>query len=164
MELILEIDKIVERKRAKELTNKVIKRGIKECRPFGDILREELQKIKNQEEEIEPLEFDKCGRLKYNPGLHTNQFKPWDNEELEYLINWYSKIGLEEMSLALGRSEGTIATKVNLLRKEGLMSKEKPSMVTRYLRPKGAKKEYKKATKNSDQSVPSSIQKQSLIV
>lgn len=162
MGIILGINKIAEnRQRAKELTNKVIKRGTKEGRPFGDILQEELKEIEEQNEEEElnpifPLEFDKGGRLKYNPGLHPNQGKQWSKDDLDYLINWYSKIGLEEMSLALGRSEGTVATKVNILRKDGVMVKETPNMVTRYLRPK------KKATENPDQSVLSSTRKISI--
>ena len=44
------ISKIVEiadnRERAKEIAKKVIKRGNKEGRPFGDILQEEIDKIK----------------------------------------------------------------------------------------------------------------------
>lgn len=92
-------------------------------------------------EQIAPIEYDKAGRMKYNPDLHPNQCKLWQNDELDYLINWYSKIGLEEMSLALGRSEGTIATKVSMLRKKGVMERETPSMATRYLRPKCTKKD-----------------------
>lgn len=162
MENILAINKITEnRQRAKELTNKVIKRGTKEGRPFGDILQEELKELEEQNEEEElnpifPLEFDKGGRLKYNPGLHPNQGKQWSKDDLDYLINWYSKIGIEEMSLGLGRSEGTIASKVNILRKRGLMVKEKPSLASRFLRPK------KKATENPDQSVQSSIRKNTI--
>ena len=49
--------------------------------------------------------YDKCGRMNYNPELHFNQGESWSDEELEYLINWYYIIGVEEMSLALGRTE-----------------------------------------------------------
>lgn len=90
-------------------------------------------------EKIAPIEYDKAGRMKYNPDLHPNQCKLWSKDDLDYLINWYSKIGIEEMSLALGRSEGTIATKVNMLRKKGLMERETPSMATRYLRQKDSR-------------------------
>ena len=69
-----------------------------------------------------PIEYDKCGRMKYNPDLHQNNGKPWSDEDLEYLINWYEKIGLEEMSLAVGRSEVTVAAKVGYLRKQGRMT------------------------------------------
>lgn len=70
------------------------------------------------------IEYDNWGRMKYNPELHFKQGEVWDKEELDYLINWLDKIGLEEMSLALGRTETSIATKVHKLRREGLMSKQ----------------------------------------
>ena len=117
-------------------------------------------------EQIAPVEYDNSGRMKYNPNLHDRQGKPWDDEEIEYLINWYTIIGLEEMSLALGRTEGTIANKVNLYRNQGIMTKELSNKIVRELKPKSNKRCFnpgrpKKATKNPDQSVQSSIQKQS---
>lgn len=60
-----------------------------------------LEKIEN----MNPVEYDKYGRMKYNQDLHDRQGKPWDDDEIEYLIAWYTRIGLEEMSLALGRTE-----------------------------------------------------------
>lgn len=96
-----------------------------------------------------PIEYDKCGRMKFNPELHQNNGKPWSDEDLEYLINWYEKIGLEEMSLAVGRSEVTVAAKVGYLRKRGIMKKGPRSK-------KYNNKLLKKATKNPDQSILSS--------
>ncbi|MBW6409023.1 hypothetical protein [Clostridium weizhouense] len=47
---ILEINKIAEnREKAKELTSRVIKRGDKENLRFGDILQEEIEKMKRGE-------------------------------------------------------------------------------------------------------------------
>ena len=157
-------------------------------------------------EQTVPVVYDNAGRMKYNPDLHDRQGKPWDDEEKEYLIKWYTIIGLEEMSLALGRTEGTIASKVYLLRIQGKMSKEFQNHIIRELKPKSKRKyfntgrpkkldvdiglilelkksknnveiaeiinvsvstitrrisEYKKATKNPDQSVQSSIGKNS---
>lgn len=117
-------------------------------------------------ETISPIEYDKCGRMKYNPDLHERQGQPWEDEEKEYLINWYNIIGLEEMSLALGRTEGTIATKVNIFRNQGWMPKESPKNIIRELKPKSKTRCFnpgktKKATKNPDQSVQSSIPKNS---
>jgi len=118
-------------------------------------------------EQIAPVEYDNSGRMKYNSDLHNRQGKPWDDEEIEYLINWYTIIGLEEMSLALGRTEGTIANKVNLYRNQGKMAKEISNKIVRELKPKSNKRCFnpgrpKKATKNPDQSVQSSIPKNSL--
>lgn len=69
------------------------------------------------------LEYDSQGRIKYNPELHDRHGLDWSEDELNYLINWYHIIGLEEMSFALGRTESTIATKVQVLRKRGIMRK-----------------------------------------
>ena len=71
------------------------------------------------------IEYDSAGRMRYNPELHDRQGQPWTVEETQYLIEWYHKIGAEEMSLALGRSENTIATRINRLRSKGVMSREK---------------------------------------
>lgn len=69
------------------------------------------------------IEYDSYGRMKYNPELHDNQGLPWEEDEIEYLIKWYDIIGMEEMSLALGRTEATVFSKVCRLRKEGKMPK-----------------------------------------
>ncbi|MDR3593811.1 hypothetical protein [Clostridium sp.] len=112
-------------------------------------------------EQIAPVEYDKCGRMKYNPDLHFNQGKSWNDDDLDYLINWYTIIGLEEMSLALGRTEGTIASKVNQFRNQGRMPREPQQRIIRELKPKSNPGRPKKATKNPDQSVQSSIVKNS---
>lgn len=126
---------------------------------LGIVTIEEVQSI-------HPIEYDKSGRMKYNQDLHDRQGKPWDNDEIEYLIAWYTRIGLEEMSLALGRTEGTIATKVNKLRNQDRMPLGSPKNIVRELKPKSMGRHFnpgrpKKATKNPDQSVQSSIDKNS---
>lgn len=103
-------------------------------------------------EQIAPVEYDKCGRMKYNPNLHDRQGKPWNDEEKEYLINWYTIIGLEEMSLALGRTEGTIAQKVHQFRSQGRMQIGQQQKIERELKPKSKTRCFnsgrpKKATK-----------------
>lgn len=81
------------------------------------------------------VEYDRYGRMKYNPELHENQGKPWDEEDLEYLIAWYDIVGMEEMSLALSRPETAVAAKVCEFRKSGLMKKpQKEKHVVRLLR------------------------------
>ena len=69
------------------------------------------------------IEYDRSGRMKYNPEFHFNQGQYWTYEEEEYLIKWYDIIGMEEMSLALGRTEATVANKVYRLQKQGRMKK-----------------------------------------
>lgn len=68
------------------------------------------------------INYDNSGRMTYCPELHDRQGQPWTVEETEYLIEWYKKIGLEEMSLALGRSETSVAARVNALKTKGLMT------------------------------------------
>ena len=47
MGIIEKINRIADnRERAKEITKKVIKRGDKDGRPFGEVLQEEIDKIK----------------------------------------------------------------------------------------------------------------------
>lgn len=74
---------------------------------------------------MEDIKFDKFGRIKYNKDIHTNQGKPWNKEDLEYLITWYGIISREEMSFALGRTETSIASKVSALSKSGKISYQK---------------------------------------
>lgn len=69
----------------------------------------------------EKIEYDKYGRMKYNPIFHPNNRTLWSTADLRYLIDWYEKVGPDEMSFALGRTVGTIMQKVNELRKQGLM-------------------------------------------
>jgi len=71
--------------------------------------------------EGEKIEYDRYGRMKYNPIFHPNNGTHWDKEGLRYLIDWFDKIGADEMSFALGRTITTVAQKVNELRKQGIM-------------------------------------------
>lgn len=70
------------------------------------------------------INYDCAGFMKYNPELHDRQGKAWTTEEIQYLIEWYDIIGIEEMSLALGRSESTVSARVKRLRTEGFMKKK----------------------------------------
>ena len=79
------------------------------------------------------FEYDCVGRMKYNQDIHFNQHKPWSYEDEEYIINWLDRIGIEEMSFALGRTEATISQKALRLRKEGRM-KQKDKHAVRNIR------------------------------
>lgn len=111
---------------------------------------------------IHPVEYDKCGRMKYNPDLHFNQGKPWNDDDIDYLIEWYTIIGLEEMSLALGRTEGTVANKVNQFRNQGRMPREPQQRIIRELKPKSNTRCFnpgrpKKATRTPTKVVQAAI-------
>lgn len=63
--------------------------------------------------------FDKYGRLKYDPDIHENQGTRWTEDDLQYLIDYYYKLGPTEMSFALGRALTTVQQKAYQLRKLG---------------------------------------------
>ena len=78
-------------------------------------------------------EYDCYGRMKYSPELHPNQGKTWEQEDLEYLKEFYYKIGALEMSLALERSETSILEKVSRLVRAGeMVAPEKRTRVKRW--------------------------------
>ena len=72
---------------------------------------------------MEQVRFDRYNRMKYHPAYHKNMGQPWSFEDLQYLINYYGKIGVTEMSFALERTETSILQRVNELRKSGIMKK-----------------------------------------
>ena len=70
----------------------------------------------------ESIVYDSMGRMKYHPEYHHNHKKPFGEDELSYLAKFYEIDGRLNMSLALGRTEATVAMKVCELRKKGLWS------------------------------------------
>jgi len=64
--------------------------------------------------------YDSNGRLRYHPELHPNHRKPYRLSELEYLCKFWKRGRRRQISLALGRTESTLADKVCKLRKNGL--------------------------------------------
>ena len=68
------------------------------------------------------IQYDKFGRMLYNPEFHRKDFTRWNEEDTKYLIEWYGIIGSEEMSFALDRTMPSIQHKVSKLRKEGKMN------------------------------------------
>ena len=69
--------------------------------------------------------FDKQGRMKYNPAIHTNHKKPWSQNDVQYVIDYYYKDGPTELSFALGRTLATVETKASVLRRSGLLNRPK---------------------------------------
>lgn len=59
--------------------------------------------------------YDRYGRMQYDPEIHENHGKTWSEEEVEYLKEWYSKLGPEEMSFSLGRTIQTVMQKASSL-------------------------------------------------
>lgn len=65
------------------------------------------------------VEYDKFGRIIYNPELHENQGTLWSEEDMEYLCKYESIDELETVAMALGRTRGTVAEKLKNIRKNG---------------------------------------------
>jgi hypothetical protein len=70
-------------------------------------------------------QYDSRGRMKYTPELHFNHKKPWTTHDQSYLISYYGKDKAVELSLALGRTVGTIMDKACELRKQGLIKQKR---------------------------------------
>lgn len=78
------------------------------------------------------IEYDKYGRMHYNPEFHSKSGTLWNQEDLQYLIDWYDIAGPEEMAFALERTVKTVQMKVTELRKKGVMVK--PSKIIHHKR------------------------------
>jgi predicted ArsR family transcriptional regulator len=65
-------------------------------------------------------EYDRHGRMKYHPEFHKNHEKPFTESDLEYLCKFYDVDGAKLISLALGRTEATVRSKLSNLKKRGL--------------------------------------------
>ncbi len=65
-------------------------------------------------------EYDSCGRMRFHPSYHDRNKKKWTHEELEYLCKYVESDGNRSISMALGRTEMTIAAKLTELRKSGM--------------------------------------------
>ncbi|CAI8948290.1 DNA-entry nuclease [Brevibacillus sp. IT-7CA2] len=69
--------------------------------------------------QVEVLDFDNLGRMKFHPDYHDNHGKRFDEEELCYLAKFYKHDGRRAMSMALGRPELTVQKKYLELQKAG---------------------------------------------
>jgi hypothetical protein len=58
-------------------------------------------------------------RMKYNPEYHENHGKPFTTQELIYMCSMWSGTKKSNIALALGRTHGTVLSKVYLLKKNG---------------------------------------------
>jgi len=65
--------------------------------------------------------YDRYGRMNYHPEYHPNQGRPWTTRDQKYLIEYYEKLGPEQVSLALGRTIHTVMQRACELRKTGAM-------------------------------------------
>lgn len=68
-----------------------------------------------------PIEYDRLGRMRYNPIFHSRTGQQWTQSDLDYITQWYDKIGPDEISYALERTIKSVMTKATELKKKGKM-------------------------------------------
>lgn len=64
-------------------------------------------------------QYDNHGRLLYNPQYHPNQGAVWTQDDITYLCSMHGGMSIKHLSMALGRTQTTIATKLYDLQKQG---------------------------------------------
>lgn len=69
---------------------------------------------------IDGIEYDKLKRMKYHPDFHFSHGKPFSESDLEYICKYYEVDHSRTIGFAIGKTEQTIRTKVDQLRKQGL--------------------------------------------
>lgn len=71
---------------------------------------------------IEGINYYKSNhRMMYNPNFHENQYKPWSNEDLAYLVQMRPAMKWKDLCMALGRTQSTCMNKYYMLKKKGLI-------------------------------------------
>lgn len=67
------------------------------------------------------IEYTKSNsRMRYNPEFHENHGNPYTKEDLIYMCSMWDGMKKADIALALGRTQGTVLSKVHYLRKIGL--------------------------------------------
>lgn len=58
-------------------------------------------------------------RMRYNPEFHENHGKPFTVKELAYMCAMWDGMKKADIAMALGRTHGTVLSKVYQLKKNG---------------------------------------------
>ena len=64
--------------------------------------------------------YDRHNRMQYHPDFHFAHREPFTDEELEYLCKYYEIDHTRTLAFALGKTETTLRSKVNNLKKIGM--------------------------------------------
>lgn len=67
----------------------------------------------------QPIEYDSCGRMRYHPDYHFNHGKAYTVKDLVYICLNDQRGKRKELSLAVGRTEATIAEMLCKFKKDG---------------------------------------------
>lgn len=66
-----------------------------------------------------PISYDRLGRMQYHPEFHFSHGNHFTESDLEYICKFYEVDHTRNLAFAIGKTEHTIRTKVNELRKSG---------------------------------------------
>lgn len=72
--------------------------------------------MRNIPENFPTVEYDPLSRMKYNSFFHPNQGKKFTEGEIIYICKFWEKDKTKNLSLALGRTETSLAKKIQMLR------------------------------------------------
>lgn len=78
-------------------------------------------RIPHEDDLKDGIVYDAYGRMQYHPEFHPNHGKVFSDEELEYLCVFYEGDQARNLSYAIGKTEHTIRSKMDQLRKRGLV-------------------------------------------
>lgn len=67
------------------------------------------------------ITYDKYGRMGYHPEFHFSHGKPFSESDLEYICKFYEVDQARTLSFTIGKTEHTIRTKVDFLKKMGCL-------------------------------------------
>lgn len=69
---------------------------------------------------VDGLEFTASNhRMRYNPEFHENHGKPFTVKELIFICSSWEGMKKADIAAAVGRTHGTVQSKVYLLKKKG---------------------------------------------
>lgn len=71
-------------------------------------------------EEHKKIVIDKSGRMAYHPDYHFSHGLPFTESDLEYICKYYESDETRNIAFAIGKTEHTIRTKINHLKKNNL--------------------------------------------
>lgn len=74
--------------------------------------------MQNIPESFPTVEYDSLGRMRYNSFFHPNQGTRFTEGEIIYICKFWEKDKTKNLSLALGRTESSLAKKIQMLKQK----------------------------------------------
>lgn len=69
---------------------------------------------------IDGITYDRRGRMQYHPDFHFNHGIPFTIDEMIYTAKYYEIDGARTISFAIGKTEGTVQSKVDEMKQNGM--------------------------------------------